>query len=192
MKSSYKKEAWYLSNNKLIHGYKDKYGFHPDKNIKSECDTQHITKKDYDKTIFYKLTTPSIKGLNNLELIGGKLIFAIDDGRALTKVMCNVGKSDYQYSTNRIILSEKRDIEEIRRLILKVLESLGIKSYKNTKIYYKLTSESAYITKRCKHIHSIEIQHSLPGTARTICTFDNFDTGGLTVDKFMAVEKLGL
>lgn len=179
MKSSYKKEAWYLNNNKLIHGYKDKYGFHPDKSIQYKFDTQHITKKDHNKVIFYKLTTPSIKGLNNLQLIGGNLFFAIDNGMALTKVICNVGKYDYHYSTNKVILSENPNTEEIEQLILKVLESLGIASYSNTKIDYKLTSES-------KGIVNVFNQHALKNESNPICILD---IGDSTVNTSMSIAK---
>ena len=47
-----KKECWLLDEDYLIHGYKDKYGFHPDKGIQCGFSLEILRRKDLNKVYF--------------------------------------------------------------------------------------------------------------------------------------------
>lgn len=47
-----KKECWLLDEDYLIHGYKDKYGFHPDKGIQCGFSYQILRRKEVNKVYF--------------------------------------------------------------------------------------------------------------------------------------------
>lgn len=51
----HKKKAYYLDNGIIIPGIKDKYGFHPDKNIPCGFSLQIIYPKDIGTVLFYDL-----------------------------------------------------------------------------------------------------------------------------------------
>ena len=85
MKKRYKKPAYLLDEDILIFGYKDKYGFHPDKNVLCGFDTQKVSKKDINKILFYNLKD-AVDKLGEIKVCGGAFYIAIDTGLAQTKL----------------------------------------------------------------------------------------------------------
>lgn len=68
MKNRYKRKAYYIDEDIVIEGYKDKRGFHPNKNIECGFGTQKTTKRDIGKQLFFSLT--DLRQLcGNLEII---------------------------------------------------------------------------------------------------------------------------
>lgn len=89
MKKRYKRTAYLLDDGILLHGYRDKRGFHPDQGLACGFGTQIIRKKDIDSILFYSLGKAK-ETLGAIELAGAKAIIAIDDGMAVTKMACRI------------------------------------------------------------------------------------------------------
>lgn len=92
MKSYYKKAMWLLDEDVLVFGYKDKYGFHPQKEVQCGFGLQKITKRDLNRSVFpcLKAALNKLNAKNDvphLHLAGGTLKIAIDSGMAITKYM---------------------------------------------------------------------------------------------------------
>ena len=136
MKTIYKKEAWLLDDDILIHGYVDKWGFHPQKDIVCGFDSQKINKKDKGKTLFYRLGD-ALSKLDLLCLAGGQIRFAIDDGLTETKVLCSCGNILCGYTTNTITTKDN-----IKTIIDECLVVNRIVPSEQTKLVWMLTSES--------------------------------------------------
>lgn len=137
MKKRYKREAYLLDDGILLHGYKDKRGFHPDKGLACGFGLQRIRKKNIGKNLFYSFTKAKEK-LGTVSLAGGKSIVAIDDGMAITKICASIGDYHWWYKTDTLctennvndIIEEcmsKNDIELIKTDIKYALSSELIK-----------------------------------------------------------------
>lgn len=123
-----KKETWLLDDNILLHGYKDKYGFHPDKEIPCGFSCQKLWKKDKDKIYFFSLKK-AMEIYANIPVAAGKCTIrcAIDNGMAYQKLVIGIGD---------IVFCEKRKPDNaIEDFILKTLSENRI-SIKNP--YFKL------------------------------------------------------
>lgn len=135
MKKRYKKEAFYLDDGILLHGYKDKRGFHPDSGISCGFDLQVLNKKSIGKTLYFKLSDV-ISKFGSITLIGGKFIFAIDDGMTLTKIMYSNGDLEGSFKTETIVTDKN-----VESVIKECLNSLGVKEFKQIDVNYCLSSE---------------------------------------------------
>ena len=136
MKTIYKKEAWLLNDDILIHGYVDKWGFHPQKEVVCGFDLQKINKKDKGKSLFYRLGDAHNK-FDLLRLAGGQIRFAIDDGLVKTRVLCSCGNILCGYTTNTIVTEDN-----IKTIIDECLTINRIVPSEQTKLVWMLTSES--------------------------------------------------
>ncbi len=136
MKTIYKKEAWLLYDGILIHGYMDKWGFHPQKDIVCGFDLQKINKKDIGKILFYRLGDAHNK-FDLLRLAGGQIRFAIDDGLVKTRVLCSCGNILCGYTANTIVTEDN-----IKTIIDECLTINRIVPSEQTKLVCMLTSES--------------------------------------------------
>lgn len=87
------RKAWLLDDGVLLAGHKDKYGFHPQKDLGCGFDLQKISKRDIGRTAFYSLKKAT-KKLNNVELAGGQLQIIIDNGTHITKYIISDGTGD--------------------------------------------------------------------------------------------------
>lgn len=94
-KCKYSKECWLLDEDLLLHGYKDKYGVHPDKELQCGFSYQVVTKKDKDKLYFFSLKKAR-EVLGNIPVHAGKcnIRCSVDNGMAVTKIIVGIG--DYQ------------------------------------------------------------------------------------------------
>ena len=77
MKCRYKREAWYLDEDILIHGHVDKYGFHPEKNIPCGFGLQKVNRKGRNKEWFYSLKE-AYGVLGIFKTAGGRSIYSLD------------------------------------------------------------------------------------------------------------------
>ena len=134
MKKRYKKEAYLLDDGILLHGYKDKRGFHPDKRLPCGFGLQKIHKKDVGKIIFYSFTKAKER-LGDVSFAGGQARVAIDDGMAVTKICASIG--DYYWWHKTDTLCTKDNVND---LIEECMSEKGIKLMK-TDIKYILSSE---------------------------------------------------
>lgn len=134
MKKRYKRDAYYLDDGILIHGYKDKRGFHPDPNIECGFGLQIIRKKDINKTIFYKFSN-AIKTIGELEVCGGRVIVAIDAGMAITKIGYNIGDFSGWYNSENILPKIAFD-KDIEKIVLECFNAQKIQLLHGTKVIY--------------------------------------------------------
>lgn len=88
MKRRYRREAWYLDEDVLLHGHIDKRGFHPDKGLPCGFGFQGVNKKSKNKTWFYSLKKAK-EILGPIETAGGRFSLAVDVGFTVTKVACS-------------------------------------------------------------------------------------------------------
>ena len=136
MKKSYKKKAYYLFNGILLCGYKDKYGFHQNVNEFAPA-TIRYRKKDIGKTIFYTIFD-AIAKLGTVELNGGIIGLAVDNGRARTRVALIDGQYCRYYESKHIIpedVSSEMLIEESLKLCgITKTSKTEIKKYGSIKI----------------------------------------------------------
>lgn len=135
MRKTYKRDAYYLDNGILLYGYKDKYGFHPEHSLLCGFSRQVLSKRDVGRVLFYSLSD-AISKIGEVELIGGKITLAIDNGFAATKIVYGTGDFKGQYKT------ETRVVEHnVKPVILECLNAAGIKAVRNVKVKYMLVSE---------------------------------------------------
>ena len=88
MRNRYKRDAWLLDDDILLHGYVDKRGFHPEKGLPCGFGLQIVNKKSKNKIWFHSLNTAMKKtGVRNVA--GGSAFFAIDVGLYKTKAICS-------------------------------------------------------------------------------------------------------
>lgn len=71
MKKQYKRDAYYLDDGILLHGYKDKYGFHPEHGLSCGFGRQILTKRAVGRVLFYSLPD-AIAKLGKVELARGE------------------------------------------------------------------------------------------------------------------------
>lgn len=140
MKKIYRKNAFYLDKDILLFGYKDKYGFHPNKNTNCGFTLQRINKKDIGKNLFYSLSD-AVKELGPVNISGVKLLIAIDAGLYITKIMLSIVGSEKKYSyISHTVLSKNRD--NVQDVINEVLTNIGVNSLYNSEIHFCFTDES--------------------------------------------------
>ncbi len=91
-KCKYSKECWLLDDGLLLHGYKDKYGVHPDKELQCGFSYQVVTKKDKDKLYFFSLKKAR-EVLGDIPVFAGKcnVRCSVDNGMAVTKIIVGIG-----------------------------------------------------------------------------------------------------
>ena len=147
MKKRYEREAYYLDDDILLHGYKDKRGFHPDCNIECGFDLQILNKKDIGKTVLYSIGD-AISKYGKLELAGGKIVFSIDDGMAITKIRYAINKITESYKTNTLVTNT----DDATVVIMECLSHIGIKALHGVTIKYILQSESLQPILNIKYI----------------------------------------
>ena len=135
MKKQYKRDAYYLDDGILLHGYKDKYGFHPEYGIPCGFSRQILNKRDVGRVLFYSLPD-AISKLGEVELAGGKFTFGIDNGMAVTKFAYVTGTFNGQYKTETLIVNN-----DVKPVVLECLSALGVKALRHVKIEYFLSSE---------------------------------------------------
>ena len=90
MKSRYKRNAWYLDEDILIHGYVDKRGFHPEKGIECGFGIQKVLKKQKNRIWFYSIGD-AINALGPVRTVGGRAIVSMDLGMSVTKIFGAIG-----------------------------------------------------------------------------------------------------
>ena len=61
--TKHRKEAWLVDDDVILPGYKDKYGFHPDRGIQCGFDCQKRRKKDKD--VIYFMSLEKALSINN-------------------------------------------------------------------------------------------------------------------------------
>lgn len=132
--TKYKKYGYLLDEDVLLHGYKDKYGFHPDKNIQCGFFVKKVRRKDIGKKVFYSLRRAK-DVLGQLQIVGDvHAIFAIDAGLATTKIVYSIGDIREYYQTDTLVDKDK----EVEQIIAECLSSNDISLHttieKNVKI----------------------------------------------------------
>lgn len=81
---------WLLDEDVLIYGTKDKYGFHPDKNICCGFDLQKLKKRDINKIAFFSFKDAISNCNEKIKIIaGGKIFITYDKGMYMTKYCVN-------------------------------------------------------------------------------------------------------
>lgn len=61
--TKHSKKAWLVDDDVILPGYKDKYGFHPDRGIRCGFDCQKLRKKD--KNVIYFTSLEKALSINN-------------------------------------------------------------------------------------------------------------------------------
>lgn len=150
MKKSYKKETWLLDGDILLHGYKDKRGFHPENGLQCGFNLQKVNRKSYGKTLFHSLDEAVTREKAG-KIAGGKIVAAIDKGMSVTRIVFNMGNKKHPRTYMTYTLIEGSDIVPVLK---ECLASMGIMEVYNTKIIYSILSE-----------HSMEISAILTSSA---------------------------
>lgn len=149
MKNRYRRVAYYLDENILLRGIKDKRGFHPAPALSCGFSLQKLRKRDVGKTLFYTLSD-ALKSVPGLEIAGLTLNFGIDAGTALTRIFCFEKEDDSEhgkkqfYHTNTLISSEDAALP----VVFEYLQSLGIKAIHDTRIICLFTDSSSFSNKQ--------------------------------------------
>jgi len=134
MKKRYKRDAYYLDDGVLIHGYKDKRGFHPWKNLACGFDTQKIRKKDIGVRLFYSLKS-AIEKLKNIKIDGGCIHVGVDNGLYETKMVT------MPFGKNKVLSNGKT----IEALVDEMFKEAGVESLRETKIITHIFAENGQI-----------------------------------------------
>lgn len=136
MKKRYKKEAYYLDDGILLHGYVDKRGFHTEHGLGCGFSLAKINKHAIRKTVFYSLRD-ALNKLGEIQIVGGKFIAGIDDGLYVTKVrLCGPCNMSQDFATYTLVEDGK-----IEPVIVECLNSIGIKTADDIKVNYFISSE---------------------------------------------------
>lgn len=124
MKKIYKKPAYLLDNGFLFFGYKDKYGFHPERILAwNNFKTRKVSKRYIGKTLFYSFKDAANK-LDEIKICGGAFYIAIDAGLARTKMaLGDKCGSTIWFETST--LYNKTD-ESLKKLLSELYLSLNI------------------------------------------------------------------
>ena len=125
-KTKHRKYGFLLDSGILLHGYKDKYGFHPDKDIQCGFSYEIVRRRNINKTVFYSLIKAK-SALGNIEVAGNNVValFAIDAGMAVTKIKYKIDDISGFYKTKTLI-TDKGNEENINLVIKECLDYLGI------------------------------------------------------------------
>ena len=129
MKKIYKRPAYLLDNGFLFFGYKDKYGFHPERTLEwtwTYFKTRKVSKKDVGKTLFYSFKD-AVNKLNEIKVCGGTFYIAIHDGLARTKMaLGDKCGSTIWYETSTLY---DRTDESLEKLLSELYLSLNITAF---------------------------------------------------------------
>ena len=126
MKKKYKRNAYLLDEDVLIHGYKDKYGFHPNKTVPCGFTLQKFNKHSIGKDIFFSLEDAMLS-LKEIHLVGSEIRVAIDRGFEITKIFLLLDGSVFKYIKFQT-KEEKRNIEQIIEQYLQEYNIVSIRS----------------------------------------------------------------
>lgn len=159
MKSRYKREAWLLDDGILLHGYKDKRGFHPEYGLQCGFGTEITKKRDVNKILFYSFKKAK-EILGNIEVAGGIALIGIDDGMAATKVYLRIGDFIAPYSTETLITKEN-SADDTCAVIKELLKKINIVP-SGIQVKYCLSSENkifmTHLPPTCKS--PIQVMHT--------------------------------
>ena len=144
MKKSYKTQCYYLDKDVLLYGYKDKYGFHPQKGLACGFSRQIIKKKDIGKTLFYDIADAS-KRLDSITLVGGTMMFMMDNGLAQTKIIYTLNRAEFFTHKTQTIVKDATYTDEINEIISECLNQINITKTVDTKIKVRLMCESGKV-----------------------------------------------
>ena len=139
MKKRYRREAYYLDDGVLLHGYRDKRGFHPDPIIQCGFGAQVLNKRSIGKELFFSLEG-ALKKLGQVELAGGKFIAAIDFGLARTKVLVSAerGKLEKCYECDTVQQNEDVSEMRVRKILKESFYSFGVENMSDVTVVYKV------------------------------------------------------
>ena len=139
MKKRYRREAYYLDDGVLLHGYRDKRGFHPDPIIQCGFGTQGLNKRSIGKELFFSLDG-ALKKLGQVELAGGKFIAAIDLGLAKTRVLVGAERGKFKKFYECDTVQRDGDVSEltVRNILKKSFHSFGVENMADVTVVYKL------------------------------------------------------
>lgn len=113
MRKNYKKAAYLLDEDILFFGYKDKYGFHPERNLQCGFNIQKVSKRNIGKTLFYGIKD-AIDKLGEVKVCGGTFYIAIDAGLAQTKMaLGDKCGSVFWYTTSTLYDNTNESLEKL-------------------------------------------------------------------------------
>ncbi len=128
------KKIWYYDGGMLVFGYKNKYGFHPQRGLQCGYDVQKLRRKDYNKIYF----TSMINALNLLTkknmpiscIMGGTLVIGIDTGMYTTKYVISDSKKKYFGKIMTTAINDK----STDNVVADILKNAGINKISGTTI----------------------------------------------------------
>lgn len=152
MKKRYKRVAYYLDENILLRGIKDKRGFHPSPESLCGFSLQKIMKRDIGETLFYSFSD-ALKAIPDLELAGLTLNFGIDASMAQTKIFCFETGTGSKHGEKKFYCTETLIPNEDAALpvVFEFLQTLGIKAIHNVKIICLFTDKTLFSGKPSPH-----------------------------------------
>lgn len=136
MRKIYKRPVYLLDNGFLFFGYKDKYGFHPERALEwTFFKTRKVSKKNIGKTLFYSFKD-AVNKLDEIKICGGTFYIAIDAGSARTKMaLGDKCGSAIWFETST--LYDKTD-ESLKKLLSELYLSLNITMLANVEVRPKI------------------------------------------------------
>ena len=140
MKKIYKRPAYLLDNGFLFFGYKDKYGFHPERALEwTFFKTRKVSKKNIGKTLFYSFKDATNK-LDEIKVCGGTFYIAIDAGLAKTKMaLGDKCGSTIRYTTSTL---HNNTDESLKKLLSELYLSLNITMLADVEVKPKIIDAS--------------------------------------------------
>ncbi len=121
-KSRHWKRCWLLDDGILLHGYKDKYGFHPDKDVQCGFNLQVVKPREKNKLYFFSLKE-AYQALGSITADVKNIRCSIDLGTSVLKMRISIDGIAVNELLLHTVISRTGDvIKDLTGLIDKALD----------------------------------------------------------------------